>query len=243
MGNTMFNLIFRLGLCVVLISVSLEVQAGLPEALVAYKAKNFKVALKELLPLAENSDAVALFYIALMYENAEGLPQNFAQAMTLYRRSADSGYAPAQCNLGYMYETEAGADRSYKDAAFWYRKAANQGNAAAQYNLGLMYYIGRGTEVPRNYKEAAAWQLKAAEQGHVFAQNSLGKMYENGQGVLVSLVQADMWYILASTSGNESAKVSKQSLEAKMDPELLQQAQSLALEWRENHKGLTQVNR
>jgi TPR repeat protein len=156
--------------------------------------------------------------------------------MLLYRRSAESGYAPAQCNLGYMYETEAGTDRSYKDAAFWYHKAAEQGNASAQFNLGLMYYIGRGTEVPRSYKEAASYYLKAAEQGNVLAQNSLGKMYENGQGVLVSLVQADMWYALASESGNESAKLSKQAIESKMDLEMLEEVKKLAREWRASHK-------
>ena len=236
MGNVMIKFLPRLILSTVFLVVSLESQAGLQEGIDAYKSKNFKAAVKEFVPPAENGDAVALFYIALMYENGQGLPQNFPQAMTLYRRSADTGYAPAQCNLGVMYETEAGTDRSYKDAALWYRKAAEQGNAAAQFNLGVMYYIGRGSDVPRSYKEAASWHLKAAEQGYAFAQNSLGKMYENGQGLQVSLMQAYMWYSLASEAGNEQARTNIQLLEVRMERDMIEQARALAREWRASHK-------
>lgn len=232
----MIKLLFRLTLVTVFFAASMEVQAGLQEGIDAYKSKNYPAALKEFVPLAENRDPVALFYVALMYENGEGLPQDYPQAMMLYRWAADKGYAPAQCNLGVMYETEAGSDRNYKDAAFWYLKAAEQGNAPAQFNLGLMYYIGRGNDAPRSYKKAASWYLKAAEQGYVFAQNSLGKMYENGQGMPVSLMQADIWYSLASKAGNESARINKQAIETKMDPDMIEQAQALVREWQASHK-------
>jgi len=235
MGNAIIKSLFRLILGTIFLAANMEAQAGLQEGLDAYKNKNYKVAVKQLVPPAENGDPLALFYIALMYENSEGLPQNYPQAMMLYRRAADLGYAPAQCNLGFMYETEAGSDRSYKDAAFWYRKAAEQGSAPAQFNLGLMNYIGRGGEVPRSFKEAASWYLKAAEQGYAFAQNSLGKMYENGQGVPVSLIQAHMWYSLASEAGNEAAKINRKEIEAKMDADTIEQAQALVREWRSTH--------
>jgi len=235
MGNAIIKSSFRLTVASAFLAVSMGAHAGLQEGLAAYKNKNFKAAVNEFVPPAEKGDVVALFYIALMYENAEGLPQNYPQAMFLYRQAADKGYAPAQCNLGFMYETEAASDRSYKDAAFWYRKAAEQGNAPAQFNLGLMNYIGRGIEVPRNLKEAASWYLKAAEQKYPPAQNSLGKMYENGQGVPVSLTQAHMWYSLASAAGNETARINKKEIEVKMDPDTIEQAQALTREWLASH--------
>jgi len=228
MGNATIKSLLGPILFAVFFAFSMAAQAGLPEAIAAYKSKNYKVAVKQFVPLAENGDPVALFYIALMYDTAEGLEENYPQAMLLYRRAADLGYAPAQNNLGVMYETRAGSDRSYKDAAFWYRKAAAQGYAPAQYNLGVMYFIGRGSEVPRNYKEAVAWYQKAATQGYAPAQNSLAKMYEYGMGVPVSLAQAYMWYSLASDAGIEQARINKQGIEIKLDPEMLQQAQALA---------------
>jgi len=235
MGKAISKLVFCLALFTALLG-STGAHAGLQEGLDAYKNKNYKVALKELVPLAEDGNTVALYYIALMYETAEGLPQNYPQAMFLYRKAADAGHVLAQCNLGYMYETEAGPERSYKDAAFWYQKAAAQGNAAAQFNLGLMNFVGRGSEVPRNFREAAAWYQKAAEQRNAPAQNSLGKMYENGQGVPVSLTRAYMWYSLSSASGNEAAKLNKHEVETKMDPDMIEQAQAMVREWSSSHK-------
>ena len=235
MGNAINKSLLGYILLIAFLAASLEAQAGLPEAIAAYKSKNYKLAVKQFVPLAENGDPVALFYIALMYDTAEGLEENYPQAMMLYRRAADAGYAPAQCNLGVMYETRAGADRSYKDAALWYLKAAAQGYAPAQFNLGVMNLIGRGSEVPRNYKEAESLFTKAAEQGYAPAQNSLARMYEYGLGVHVNLVQAYKWYSLASDAGNEAAKLNKLAVEIKLDPDLLKQSQALAQEWRTRH--------
>ena len=236
MGKAIIKSLFRLVLAATLLATGMETRAGVPEGVEAYRNRDYKLAVKQFVPPAENGDAVALFYIALMYENAEGLPENFPQAMLLYRRAADMGYAPAQNNLGVMFETKAGTERSYKDAAIWYRKAAAQGNAPAQFNLGLMYYIGRGSDVPRSFKEAAAWYLKAAEQGYAPAQNSLARMYEYGQGMPVSLMQAYMWYSLASETGNEAFKANRQAIEVKLAPDMLEQAKAMAREWRASHQ-------
>ena len=37
-----------------------------------------------------------------MYDNGHGVPQDYAQALTWYRKAADQGYAAAQFNLGSM---------------------------------------------------------------------------------------------------------------------------------------------
>jgi len=232
MNKATFNLLFRLLVAAASLAVSASAQAGLEEGIAAYKNKQFKRAVDELVPPAENGDPVALFYIAMMFEDAQGLPENFPQAMLLYQRAADSGYAPAQNNLGVMYETKAGAERNYANAKNWYLKAAAQGNAPAQYNLGLMYYIGRGNDAPRNFKTAASWYQKAADQGYAPAQNSLARMYENGLGVFVSQPQACMWYSLAIEGGYEDARANLQALKEKMYPEAVEEGAALLREWR-----------
>jgi TPR repeat protein len=234
MGNAIIKL-FGLILVAALFVASTAARAGVAEGRVAYKNKDFATALKEFLPPAEEGDPVALFYIALMYEKSEGLPQNFAQAMILYRRAADKGFAPAQTNLGVMYETEAGSDRSYKDAAFWYRKAAEQGDASAEFNLGLMYFIGRGSDVPHNRQTAVEWYRRAAEQGHAVAQDNLGKAYEYGLGVLADLPQAYMWYTLSAMGGDEKAKADLKAVEVKLSPDMIVQAKAMVNEWLASH--------
>ena len=39
-----------------------------------------------------------------MYEEGNGVPQDYAKAVKWYRLAADQGYADAQYNLGVMYE-------------------------------------------------------------------------------------------------------------------------------------------
>ena len=73
-----------------------------------------------------------------MYANGQGVPQDYAQALTWYRKAADQGNAEAQNNLGVMCESGHGVPQDYAQAVVWYRKAADQGFAPAQYNLGVM---------------------------------------------------------------------------------------------------------
>jgi len=147
--------VFRLFLAVIFLGMSAGAQAeakgagaqtGIQAAKSAYKNKDYTTALKEFQPLAASGNAEAQFYVGLMYDNGEGVPQDYRQvvthvqqAMAWYRKSAEQGFAPAQTNLGILLETGGQIERNYKEAASWYRKAAEQGNAAAQFNLGLIY--------------------------------------------------------------------------------------------------------
>ena len=67
------------------------------------------------------------------------MPQDYAAAVSWYRKAADQGDANAQYNLGIMYDNGQGVPQDYAAAAAWYRKAADQGDARGQSNLGLMY--------------------------------------------------------------------------------------------------------
>lgn len=60
-------------LAALLASCITTVHAGFDEGTTAYKAKNYAVALKELLPLAEQGDARAQFGLGLMYTNGQGV--------------------------------------------------------------------------------------------------------------------------------------------------------------------------
>ena len=77
------------------------------------------------------------------------------QRVAWLRRSAEQGYALAQCNLGASYAKGWGVEKDDAQAVAWYRRSAEQGNAKAQRNLGVMYKNGRG--VPKDWKAAAHW--------------------------------------------------------------------------------------
>jgi len=139
-----------------------------------------------------------------MYNNGQGVTQDYVQAAKWYRKAAEQGLADAQHNLGHMYSNGYGVTQVYAEALKWYRKAAEQRSAAAQYNLGVMY--GNGEGVPQDYAEAMRWFRKAAEQGWAEAQYNLGVMYNNGQGVTQDYVQAAKWYRWAAEQGLAEAQ-------------------------------------
>lgn len=133
------------------------------EAFNAYQRGNYAVALRAFRTLAERGDVLAQYELGVMYNNGEGVQQNFGEAIEWFYRAAIMGHAPAQSSLGIKYEKGQGVKRNYREAANWYRRSAEQGYATAQYRLGRMYVLGRG--VKRDYIEAVAWFDRAAEQG------------------------------------------------------------------------------
>ncbi|WP_443636326.1 tetratricopeptide repeat protein [Candidatus Njordibacter sp. Uisw_058] len=119
----------------------------------AAQSGDFKTALAEWTPLAEQGDIDAQYNLGVMYDNGDGVPENDKTAVKWYTKAAEQGHASAQFNLGSMYQNGDGVPENDKTAVKWYTKAAEQGHAKAQANLGLMYDNGRGvlTDTKRAY--------------------------------------------------------------------------------------------
>ena len=126
------------------------------------------------------------------------------EIFSLWKNSAEQGFAVAQNSLGVDYTTGQGVPQDYEKAVFWYTKAAEQGIAAAQNNLGICYAKGQG--VPQDYEKAVYWYTKAAEQGYAVAQNNLGVCYAKGQGVPQDYEKAVFWYTKAAEQGIAAAQ-------------------------------------
>ncbi len=139
-----------------------------------------------------------------MYENGDGVEQDYEEALEWFRKAAEQGDLLAQYSLGDMYENGNGVEQDYEEALEWFRKAAEQGLSLAQYSLGLMYENGNGVE--QDYEEAEKWFRKAAEQGLSLAQYSLGLMYENGDGVEQDYEEAEKWFRKAAEQGDTDAQ-------------------------------------
>jgi tetratricopeptide (TPR) repeat protein len=126
----------------------------------------------------EKGDAQAQFETGEKYENGEGVPKDYGEALKWYRKAAGQNYATAQYRVGLCYDTGRGVAQDYAEAAKWYRKAAEQNLAQAQNNLGFCYDIGLG--VAQDEVETVNWYRKAAEQNFARAQRWLGDCYANG---------------------------------------------------------------
>ena len=132
---------------------------GLNQAVWADNIPDFR----ETLQAAKQGNAKAQVNLGLMYEQGQGVRQDYAQAVQWYRRAAEQGYADAQVNLGLMYANGQGVRQDYTQAVQWCRRAAEQGHAGAQFNLGVMYAEGRG--VRQDLALAQEWFGKACQNG------------------------------------------------------------------------------
>lgn len=120
----------------------------------------------------------------------------------------------------------------YATALSIFTPLAEHGDAKAQNNLGSMYRFGHG--VPQDGAKALHWYRKAAVQGDAKAQNNLGYMYAHGLGVPQDYVQGAKWFILVQAAGtgeNENTGEELSTLENKMAPAQIAQAQRLARKW------------
>lgn len=70
--------------------------------------------------------------LATRHEHAEGVPRDYAMAVTLYCAAAASGHAGAQYALGWMYAHGRGMARDDGIARYFFEMAASQGHSQAQ---------------------------------------------------------------------------------------------------------------
>ncbi|MAZ03759.1 MAG: hypothetical protein CMN56_11540 [Sneathiella sp.] len=139
-------------------------RAGFQEGVEAYEAKDYMTAFEEWLPLAQKNDPAAMRNVGHMYRRGLGVPQDFAKAMTWYKRAATIGFDRAQANVAGMYLAGEGVKQDYAQAANWFARAAQQGHVISQYNLALLLENGLG--VKKDERMALGWFELAAKAGH-----------------------------------------------------------------------------
>jgi len=98
--------------------------AGVREGLIAYKQGDFATALHAFLPLAEQGDREAQFYLGTMYTKGWGVAPNPGEAARWYQQAAHQGVAEAQYNLGVLYTRGEGVPQDLVHAYLWLALAA-----------------------------------------------------------------------------------------------------------------------
>ena len=138
------KIITGLTLSILLASKVTVAAADFGKGLLAAHSGDFKTALSEWTPLAEQGHAKAQYHLGFMYDYGKGVPESDKTALKWYTLAAEQRHAKAQFNLGIKYDDGRGVPESDKTAVKWYTLAAEQGHAKSQYNLGIMYFEGAG---------------------------------------------------------------------------------------------------
>ena len=92
----------------------------------AYQRGDYATALKEWRPLAEQGNAAAQVGLGVMYDNGQGVTQDFVEAAKWYRLAAEQGDSTAQNDLGVMYVEGRGVTQDFVQAHVWYNIAATR---------------------------------------------------------------------------------------------------------------------
>ena len=73
---------------------------------------------------AQKSDPTAMYSLGKAYATGTGAPEDYAQALGWFRKSAEAGNAREMDALGVMYVKGFGVQHDYQQAVSWFRKAA-----------------------------------------------------------------------------------------------------------------------
>jgi TPR repeat protein len=71
---------------------------------------------------------MAQYNLAVMYDDGQGVPQDYAVATSWYRKAAEQGDADGQVNLGILYGMGQGVAQDYVNAHMWFSLAASGGD-------------------------------------------------------------------------------------------------------------------
>jgi TPR repeat protein len=138
--------------------------ADLAKGLDAAQKGDFVTALKEWKPLAEQGGDAAQFNLGSMYDNGQGVIQDYKAAVKWYTLAAEQGYSRAQFNLGSMYENGQGVFQNYTRAHMWYNISASLGLEDAVKNREIIA------------KEMTASQIEKAQ---TLASECVAKKYKS----------------------------------------------------------------
>ena len=157
-----------------------------------------KQEIKNLHEQAEKSHVPSQYRLGKMYEQGEGVEQDFQKAMYWYREATEQRHTFAKFKMGLLYEQRGEEEQ----AEHWYIQATEKGLPLAQNNLAGIYLN------KRNIKKAIHWLKQAAEQEFSAAQANLAQLYENTKGEEQDFQKAMYWYAKAAKKGYSPASYS-----------------------------------
>lgn len=123
----------------------------------AYARKDYAVALKEWLPLAERGNARAQLIVATLYQSGKGVPKNYARAALWHHRAAMQGKTEAQFNLGVLYQKGWGVSRDYVKAHMWFSIATTLGDERASTNRELITEHMTAAQISDAQRKTREW--------------------------------------------------------------------------------------
>src|SRR4051812_40998610 len=122
-SGSLRNQLMRACLSVVLLfmTAGLVAAASLEEAKTALDQGDFLSAQRTFSELSNQGDRTAQRQLGLMYDEGQGIPKQYHQAVRWYAVAASQGDPEAAYYLGRIYQDGRGVPKDYARARRWYR--------------------------------------------------------------------------------------------------------------------------
>ena len=105
----------------------------------------------------EHELAVAQYNLGVLYDNGQGVSQDFAEVLDLYRRAAGHCLAVAQYNLGLKYAEGDSVPPDYVQAFMWFNLASLQGYEKANKNRDIAAEKMSSEQIAEAQRMAREW--------------------------------------------------------------------------------------
>jgi uncharacterized protein len=102
-----------------LVAITPATAGSFQTGMAAYHRDDYMAAVRTFWPLAEAGDARAQAILGFMFATGRGVPQNYIEAASWYRRASEQGHPTAQYMLGLMYDKGQGVPQDYVEAYKW----------------------------------------------------------------------------------------------------------------------------
>lgn len=150
-----------LGFLVLGLLVHGAARAGFDEALKAYQAQNYPLALSEARKAAEAGEPRSNLLLGVMFQSGQGVAADPAQAVALFEKAARGGVVGAFSKLAQAHARGVGVARDSDKALAYARRAAQLGDPEGTFFLSVILTSGHLGYLDANGKadDKKYWQL------------------------------------------------------------------------------------
>lgn len=194
-----------------------NLEADYMEGLRLFYLSRYEDAAALLTRTAEAGEMKSQHFLALMYENGNGVERDLERAAYWYEKTAAQGDREAQLTFAMLCALGKGVDADIARACHWAVRSLHQGNAKALQTLQLIRPKAaeaaaaaldafRAAHAAGDEAEAVAQLERAAECGKQDAQFALAQLLYDGKGVEENKSSAMFWLCDAAEVGHAQAK-------------------------------------
>ena len=109
---------------------------------------------------AEQGDSSAQYNLGWMYDEGQGVVQDYKESVKWYRLAAEQGFAQAQYNLGWMYDEGQGVRKNKSMAHMYWNIAAVSGYKIAIKERDRIEGVMSASQIEKAQDLAREWMRK-----------------------------------------------------------------------------------